>query len=75
MDNEKSKNMELLSNERLCSKDNPYTTLRNETESGDMWIHPDSHEVGVQKDGWPHGDIITLKCPNCNVQWDEELPQ
>ena len=38
-------------------------------------VHPDAEEVGEQKDGWPGGDIITLKCPHCGHSWEKELPQ
>lgn len=38
-------------------------------------VHPDAVEVGGQRDGWPGGDWITLQCPHCGREWDEELPQ
>lgn len=37
--------------------------------------HPDAHEVGDQRDGWPGGDIVTMECPNCKHRWTMELPQ
>jgi hypothetical protein len=40
-----------------------------------MFLHPDAHEVGDQRDGWPSGDIVTMRCPNCGYEWDKELPQ
>jgi hypothetical protein len=38
-------------------------------------IHESAVEVGEQKDGWPGGDIIRLKCPHCGHTWTAELPQ
>lgn len=37
--------------------------------------HVDAHEVGEQENGYPGGDIITMRCPNCGHQWRTELPQ
>jgi len=60
---------------RQCTKDNPYTSERDKTEPGRGWEHDGAHEVGEQEDGWPGGDIITVKCQNCGTRWKEELPQ
>lgn len=38
------------------------------------WRHMDAREVGEQ-DGRLGGDIVTNKCPNCGVSWEEELTQ
>lgn len=38
-------------------------------------VHPDAREIGEQRDGYPGGDKITLLCPHCGLEWDEELPQ
>lgn len=38
-------------------------------------IHADACETGEQEDGWPAGDIVTMKCPNCGHVWRMELPQ
>lgn len=37
--------------------------------------HVDAHEVGDQENGWPGGDIVTMRCPNCGHEWKKELPQ
>lgn len=36
--------------------------------------HPDAVVIDEQ-DGWPGGDIVSYKCPNCGLEFDEELPQ
>jgi hypothetical protein len=28
-----------------------------------------------QQDGYPGGDIVTLRCPDCGKEWEAELPQ
>jgi hypothetical protein len=38
-------------------------------------VHPEADEVGEQEDGWPGGDIVTMRCPNCGLRWKTELPQ
>jgi len=38
-------------------------------------VHPDAVEVGDQEDGWPAGDIVTMRCPHCKHEWKQELPQ
>lgn len=53
-----------------CTKDNPHT---KEKWKGRV-CHPDAVELS-QEDGYPGGDIIRNKCPNCGVEWKEELPQ
>lgn len=37
--------------------------------------HINAVEVGDQEPGYPSGDIVTMRCPNCGHQWREELPQ
>ncbi len=37
--------------------------------------HENVVEVGEQEDGYPGGDIITVKCLNCGKTWRVELPQ
>lgn len=56
-----------------CTKEHPWS---REIDTSDMQVcHPDAHEVGEQEDGWPAGDIVTYKCPNCGHRWKMELPQ
>ncbi|KKM62740.1 hypothetical protein LCGC14_1518610 [marine sediment metagenome] len=38
-------------------------------------VHPNAREVGDQQDGYPGGDIVTMKCPDCGKSWKKELPQ
>lgn len=37
--------------------------------------HNNVVEVGEQEDGYPGGDIITVKCLDCGKTWRVELPQ
>jgi hypothetical protein len=60
---------------RLCTKDNPCTDERDLSEPGYGWEHEDAYEVGEQVTGWPGGDIVRMKCPNCGTSWTTELPQ
>jgi len=39
------------------------------------WEHSGAGEVGDQENGWPGGDIITVRCKDCGKKWREELPQ
>lgn len=40
------------------------------------WAHEGASEVAdSQRDGWPCGDTVTIKCPHCGEEWTEELPQ
>lgn len=54
----------------FCTKEKPW-----KPEMGTPCQHVDAHEDGDQRDGYPGGDIITMKCPNCGVSWKSELPQ
>ena len=56
-----------------CRPDTPYT--KEQDGPGIRWRHHGAHEVGEQMDGWPSGDTVMYKCPNCGVMWEEELPQ
>lgn len=38
-------------------------------------IHERAYEMGEQEDGYPGGDIVTMKCPICLFHWRMELPQ
>jgi len=58
----------------ICTPDNPYTEDRH--ESGMRWEHYDNSEVqGSQVDGYPGGDIVTMKCNVCGITWKRELAQ
>lgn len=56
----------------ICTKDNPRPADAPEDQ---RWLHEDTEEVGEQENGWPGGDIITVRCKNCGLKWKEELPQ
>ena len=53
-----------------CTKATPW----NEAY-GTPVCHEDAQEVGEQEDGYPGGDIVTMKCPHCGTTWKKELPQ
>jgi len=53
-----------------CTKENPMPA-----GAQGFWIHVDVEEVGDQKDGYPGGDIVTYRCKNCGIKWEQELPQ
>ncbi len=53
-----------------CTEDDPWRE-----DMGRRGIHPEAHEVGEQKDGYPGGDTVTMRCPTCGVTWTKELPQ
>lgn len=60
-----------MSNERfVCTKDSPMP----EGAPG-RWEHTNTEEVGDQRDGYPGGDIVTVRCKDCGAKWTEELPQ
>lgn len=44
-------------------------------EYGTPVVHEGTDNIGEQEDGWPGGDIITVKCRNCGHIWRQELPQ
>lgn len=58
---------------KQCTKENPYTKERDEKDC--RWSHDNAHEVGDQRDGYPGGDLVIMKCDNCGVTWEMELPQ
>ena len=59
---------------KCCTKKNPYSPNRH--KSGDFWAHKEAQEVpNSQEDGWPSGDIVTMKCLVCGITWKKELPQ
>lgn len=59
-----------MSERQRCTKDKPMPK-----DAGGSWEHEGAHEVGEQADGYPGGDIIQMRCPNCGITWREELPQ
>lgn len=37
--------------------------------------HHGAEQVGEQENGWPAGDVITMRCRFCGHEWQKELPQ
>ncbi len=61
---------------KQCTKDDPYTLERDKAEPGYGWEHSDVHEVDdSQENGWPCGDTVRMRCNNCGLEWNTELPQ
>lgn len=54
-----------------CTKENPWD---RSDKSGARVQHPDAVE-GEQRDGWPSGDTVDYRCPNCGLKFTVELPQ
>lgn len=54
-----------------CTKESPWDKI----DVNVPIIHHGAFEVGDQEDGYPGGDIVTKKCPNCGHTWTQELPQ
>ncbi len=58
---------------KKCTSDKPWD---REHSGGPYTIeHVDAYEFGEQRTGWPSGDMVVMRCPNCGVIWDKELPQ
>ena len=55
-----------------CTKEAPWN---GDKEPNDYVRHVDAREVGEQEDGYPGGDIVRYRCPNCGTTWKTELPQ
>lgn len=55
----------------VCTAARPWRRISD----GMPAIHPDARELGDQRDGWPGGDLVTMRCPHCGVSWEKELPQ
>lgn len=54
-----------------CTPEHPYNP-----ELGGKWVHREAYEVAdSQRDGWPAGDTVRVKCDTCGLEWTEELPQ
>ena len=56
--------------EFICTAETPY-----DGKAPGYVRHTGAHEVGDQRDGYPGGDIVTMRCDHCGAEWDEELPQ
>jgi transcriptional repressor NrdR len=55
-----------------CTEDHPYTGAKHNLPEGiEQVVHPDACEVGEQENGYPGGDIVTMKCPHCGHQEDK----
>jgi len=39
------------------------------------WSHEGAAEFGEQRDGFPGGGIVTMRCRDCETEWEKELPQ
>jgi hypothetical protein len=61
-----------FSNPFICTAEHPWSPGATK---GALVLHPDAREVGEQEDGYPGGDIVTRRCPNCGHEWTQELPQ
>lgn len=54
----------------ICTEETPWSPgMRTPV------LHASAHEVGDQRDGWPSGDLVTMRCPICGHEWEKELPQ
>lgn len=53
----------------VCLPSSPWNV-----EMGTPVIHPYAQEIS-SKDGYPGGDIVEMRCPVCNHEWEMELPQ
>ncbi len=58
---------------KICTEAKPYSEDRDNVNV--CWQHSKVIEIGDQENGYPCGDIQRMKCLNCGVEWDEELPQ
>jgi hypothetical protein len=55
----------------LCSPEHPMPF-----NAPGRWSHRNASEVDdSQEDGWPSGDTVRMKCPDCGASWRMELPQ
>lgn len=54
----------------ICTPDTPWSVgLRTPVR------HQSAREVGDQRDGYPSGDLVTMRCDVCGHEWERELPQ
>lgn len=56
-----------------CTKESPYDGRK--LENGERVRHHETEEIGEQEDGYPGGDIVTIRCKICGTKWKSELPQ
>ena len=54
----------------LCTPETPFDRQQPRAHPPMARETPDS-----QRNGWPGGDIVKMKCPVCNETWEQELPQ
>lgn len=60
-----------MSDRQRCTKQSPMPK-----DATGRWEHEGAHEVhDSQRDGWPGGDIVTMRCDDCGHEWETELPQ
>ena len=55
----------------LCTPENPWNKNINDVRVQ----HSRLREISDQRDGWPSGDYVTMKCLNCGHEFEVELPQ
>lgn len=36
--------------------------------------HREAQPIGDRRNGYPGGDLISMRCPVCGMEWEEELP-
>lgn len=56
-------------NWKICTAENPWDRV-----PGWRWQHPAAVEI-TTKDGYPGGDLVTYRCPHCDLEFEVELPQ
>ena len=62
--------------EVICTAEKPWTLgERPPAPFVVMILHPDARKIGDQRDGWPSGDLVTMRCPHCGWEWEKDLPQ
>lgn len=54
----------------LCSPERP-----KPKDATGRWTHTNCHEVGDQRDGYPGGDTVSMRCDDCGEEWTTELAQ
>ncbi|MCK5642675.1 MAG: hypothetical protein KAJ19_17840 [Gammaproteobacteria bacterium] len=56
--------------ERVCTKEQPYP--QNNMNLNIFWRHPDAEEIRERDINY--STYVTYKCPNCELQFEVELP-
>lgn len=64
---------------KTCTKDNPFINIPIAHIGGYtkiVWSHPDAKEVDEDygSSGVCDGDYVKYRCPHCEKEWWEELP-